>query len=352
MAVPKVYNRVIAESSNTPGATGTVTVELTTPSPNLTFVGGGTSAGVLFSAVHSNGDLIWCHIYQKNDPSKWCYALCTYVSASDDLTFSAADVLSGSAGAATLVTWTDVVVASVEIGAQFANNMASFEAAFIVGCEVVWDSGTGITVKSGAMYIEGEKRIVEFPSDLSLSSLSLSTSSWYYVYGYLSSGTPAVEIVTTAPASPYARKARSKTSDTSRRFLGALKTNSSGALLSFKHAPQVALLVWRTKTADTAFGRVLNGGTATTATNFSMSQAVPSFSETAFTRLTAITQSAYFGHPGDTVAGSGTADQLAAVSAGGTLATFFPVDSSQNGKYLVTSGGSAYVDVYGYVLER
>lgn len=110
MTIPTFYDRVIAESSNTPTNVGTVTVELTTPSPTMTFIGAGTSAGRLFSAVHSNNDVCYVHIYQKADPSKWCTAKCTYVSATDDLTFVAADVLSGSAGVGTLVTWTGVVI--------------------------------------------------------------------------------------------------------------------------------------------------------------------------------------------------------------------------------------------------
>jgi len=83
-------------------------------------------------------------------------------------------------------------------------------------------------------YCENGDRI-QTASDISASSLSLSASTFYHVYAYLNSGTPTIEVVTTAPASPYKGTARSKTGDTSRRYIGSILTDASGYIFDFIH---------------------------------------------------------------------------------------------------------------------
>jgi hypothetical protein len=104
---------------------------------------------------------------------------------------------------------------------------------YIDGLQMQWVSGTALTVSSGAAYIEGSAAVLNAPSAIPKTSLSLTASTWYHVYLYDNAGTPAVELVTTAPAAAYNGTARSKTGDTSRRYLGSVKTDSSGSIFNF-----------------------------------------------------------------------------------------------------------------------
>jgi hypothetical protein len=109
-------NRVIETSSNTPGATGTVSVSLSGTSPTMTFPGAGTSAGRLFDDMYASADTVpSVHIFQTNSPGLWCSARATFTTGSPDtLTFVAADVRDGSAGAGVLVTFTGTVTCVCE----------------------------------------------------------------------------------------------------------------------------------------------------------------------------------------------------------------------------------------------
>lgn len=58
----------------------------------------------------------------------------------------------------------------------------------------------------------------------------LAAETWYYVYGYDSSGVLAVEASTTAPESTLTFK----TADTTRRYLGCFRTTTGSAVLPFR----------------------------------------------------------------------------------------------------------------------
>ena len=103
---------------------------------------------------------------------------------------------------------------------------------------------------------------------------SLSASTWYYCYVYDNSGTPAGECVTTAPAAAWFGTARSKTSDTSRRYVGAIRTNGSSQLYTFYHNPQSGYVQWLEDTTASPF-RVASGLTATTETSVDCTAVAP-----------------------------------------------------------------------------
>lgn len=150
----------------------------------------------------------------------------------------------------------------------------AFSKDFISGLALKWNSASSITVSRGAAYIEGEGSILRSDSDLTLSSLSLSASTLYYAYLYDNAGTPAIELVTTVPATPYSGTARSKTGDSSRRFLGAVLTDGSGNVISFSHAWQQGRVDYRTAVAGAPF-RVLGNGRSTTGAIISMAAVTP-----------------------------------------------------------------------------
>src|SRR6185503_5347718 len=103
---------------------------------------------------------------------------------------------------------------------------------YIDGLKMEWISGTQIRVTTGAAYVPGPKRIAELATAVTLTP-SLSANTWYHLYLTVSGATVGVESVTTAPAAPYMGMARSKTGDTSRRYLGSYLTKADSSIANF-----------------------------------------------------------------------------------------------------------------------
>jgi hypothetical protein len=229
---------------------------------------------------------------------------------------------------------------------------------YIGGAKMVWNSGTSVSVTSGAMYIQSLAKVVAFPSTLTLSSLSLAVSTWYHLYGYLNAGTPAIELSTTAPAAAYSGFARSKTGDTSRRYVGSIKTNASSAILNFG---QVGTCVAYRNFQGGAPFRVLANGSSLTETTISLSGCVPVTSTLALVRLinTAGTgdgdAQVYTGTSNDSAAGPPVSG-ITTVDPSKDAYITHPLDDSQAMTYWYRTagvgGGGAYMDVYGYTYER
>lgn len=140
----------------------------------------------------------------------------------------------------------------------------------IDGLQMQWVSGTALTVTSGAAYIEGSGKVLRATSAIAKTGLSLSASTWYHVYLYDNAGTPDVEIVTNAPAAPYNGTARSKTGDTSRRYVGSVITDASGNIKEFTHINYEIIyndISW--------ISFSVSNGVAITGTSFNLSAFVP-----------------------------------------------------------------------------
>lgn len=231
-------------------------------------------------------------------------------------------------------------------------NGALLPPGYIDGLKMQWVSANAVTVGSGAAYIPSLGRVVRASTAIALSGLALAASTWYHVYLYLNAGTPTIECVTTAPAAAYYGTARTKTGDTSRRYIGSVLANASGNVCAFLHAGNAIKYL---ENANAAPFIVLTAGTATSPTNVSCSGAVPvtgtlaslvclnadtsvmvsmSNSSAAFT----LTSSAY----------------LTFVYHGSTSSMDFPLDSSQQFNYMFASAptGTMYVRAVGYVYER
>lgn len=157
--------------------------------------------------------------------------------------------------------------------AQLAEQAVVIPPGYIDGLNLVWNSGTSLSVTSGSAYIESLGAIVNVSDALTLSGLSLTESTWYHVYLYLNAGTPAIECVTTEPATAYSGTARSKTGDTSRRYLGSVRAGISASLLPFYH--YLNSIKYASPVNDTQY-RVLSAGTATIETALSLSGIIPS----------------------------------------------------------------------------
>lgn len=215
---------------------------------------------------------------------------------------------------------------------------------YIEGLIPEWVSATSIKLGTGSAYIPGLGRNQVVDTALTLTGISLTASAWYYLYLYNNAGVAAIELVTTAPAASYTGKARTKTGDATRRFMGAFKTDASSQLFQFQ-LDATGWLSWIAAVNAVPF-RVLNGGVQTTPVAFSLSAAVPLTSSSALLNISP--------NGGSTLLYYATALTMiirqqvqTAVSTG----LPFPVDATQRIGYAVTAG-STVIDVCGYLNER
>lgn len=187
-----------------------------------------------------------------------------------------AAVLTGlSTATSAVIAATDSVLAALgKLQAQITDNLLPSD--YISGLQMVWVSGTAFTIKTGAAYVQGVGKALRVTSDIAKTGLTLTASTWYHVYLYNNAGTPDVEIVTTAPATPYNGNARSKTSDNSRRYLGSILTDSGANLWPFTHLIKLGYIGWfPSSNGAIAPFRVLSNGTATVGTTVSLSGIAP-----------------------------------------------------------------------------
>ena len=125
-------------------------------------------------------------------------------------------------------------------------------------------TGLIVSVGPGQCFLPNTQRIAT-DADLTVSAGTPAASSWVHVYAYLSSPTtPAIEVVATAPSAPYQGTARTKTGDTSRRFIGSLWVGSDGKIIPIRHgnpgqnANRVEFM-GTNGLANTAYVLILNG---------------------------------------------------------------------------------------------
>lgn len=221
------------------------------------------------------------------------------------------------------------------------------------GLQLIWNSATSLSVGTGLCYAENGDQF-DVSSTLTASSLSLSSSTWYHVYVYLSSGTPAMEVVTTAPVA-WKGTAYSKTSDTSRRYVGSIKTDGSGNVYRFLHNPHDNAIQYVDVNPSAAPFLVLNAGTASSATSISLTGAVPTTAEFSILRtFNSGDKVFYLG----ALTASSTQFTMVVGAASGAIS---PVEvqivpsPSQTVYYRFASAlgsGSASVYVYGYLFKR
>ena len=218
------------------------------------------------------------------------------------------------------------------------------------GLKLIWNSATSLSVGTGHCFAE-DGSYINVTSVLTASGLSLTATMWYHVYVYLSGGSPAMEVVTTAPTA-WKGTAYSKTGATSRRYVGSVKTDGSGNVYNF--FMQGNFIHYRANLRATPF-RVLSSGTATTETSVACSFIVPVTSRLATLRSA--------NSDGSITFVTGTSDDGITLSSSVNIHAFGPgsqvvvpmlLDSSQAFTYMYASSpsGSAFMDVHGYQFER
>ncbi|MRG98878.1 DUF2793 domain-containing protein [Xanthomonas sontii] len=159
-------------------------------------------------------------------------------------------------------------------GQILLNGRSPFPRAHIDGSQMVYAGQSAITVGSGSCYIPGAKTVIEF-SDIAKSGLSLSASTWYHLYIYLNGTTPDVEVATTEPSAPYIGRARTKSGDATRRYIGSFRTDTSGAVMKFMHSPAAGAVKYLSDINGNGL-KVLDNGTSTSSATVSVAAVVPS----------------------------------------------------------------------------
>lgn len=244
--------------------------------------------------------------------------------------------------------------AAETVKATAANVGKRFVRTRIEGMKLIWNSATSLSVDIGACYAENGD-FINATSVLTASSLSLSTSTWYHIYVYLSSGSAAMEVVTTAPAA-WKSGAYSKTGDTTRRYVGSVKTDASSNVYKFQHNATDNYMGYVKFAANAAPHRCLNGGTSNAATAVALSGAIPVTSFIAFVRITNLADNVLRTSEDNSV---GSGQNTVTLAAGSTSAQNGFLQHSTDGsqqifyKYDATpTTGGGYVDVLGYFFRR
>lgn len=224
----------------------------------------------------------------------------------------------------------------------------------IDGLILTWNSATSITVGIGSCYAENGS-FIDVTSALVKSALSLTVSTWYHVYVYLSGGTPAAEVVTTAPVA-WKGSAYSKTADTTRRYVGSIKSDGSGNVYNFVHNPKNNLILYRKFQSDASPFAVLNGGTASTATAVACSAIAPTTALVVVCQIVNIADKVLRTSEDN---GASSTQNSYSLSVGNTasqrITAYHLLDSSQQlwYKYDVAVGaGGAYIYTSGYLFNR
>ena len=145
---------------------------------------------------------------------------------------------------------------------------------YISGLKMIWNSATSVSVGSGYAVIPSTSKLETVSSTLTLSGLSLSAATFYHIYLFDNAGTATIECVTTAPAAPYFGRARAKTGDTTRRYVGSVRTDASGNVLQFIHNSTSGDVKYEVD-INNAQLFLLNTGAATTTTTVSAASCVP-----------------------------------------------------------------------------
>lgn len=222
---------------------------------------------------------------------------------------------------------------------------------YISGLGLKWISNTSVSIGPGAAEIESTGRAIKLDSELEKNGLSLSANTQYHLYLYDNFGTTDVEITTTAPSTPYSGTAASKSGVTSKRYIGGIRTDGSGNVRPFQHFHNSGVYIWRLSESGTIWTRMLNGGSATTATSISCLSASLSVANALLCFVTApVVGGVRIASADDTL--SSTSSQLP-LGSGSKVEALLSCSSSQQIQYLNSSASQqTYVDVFGFILDR
>ncbi|WP_153065969.1 hypothetical protein [Xanthomonas campestris] len=244
---------------------------------------------------------------------------------------------------------TPVGLKEVAPGNQLGYQWLGQPPSYIDGMLMEWVSGSSVRVTTGACAIPGVGTVF-FSTAITKAGLVLGASTYYHLYAYLNSGSPDFEISSTAPSAPYSGTARTKNGDTSRRYIGTIKTDASNAVIGFMHSSNNAIKY----TNNVINNLVLSSGAATTATTVDASIFCPVTARLVDALCYNSSTTAFLFVSNSEAIPLTTSAYLAACSPASYLAFDLLLDSLQRFTYLMNaaSGGGAFVRVMGYKFSR
>jgi len=228
-------------------------------------------------------------------------------------------------------------------------------AGYIDGLKMEYVAPGQMRFTSGSAYIPSLGRVLALPSALT-KTLTLSANTWYHNFLYSNSGVADVETATTLPDTPYSGTARTKTGDTSRRYIGSFKTNASSVISKFDHDQSSGNSITYLESINSPPYLVVSAGSATTATSVSCAATVPMTSRAAkfLANNNATGQFVYLSNS-TAVNPLDNNFWLSLITPGSSFFASFPLDSSQSFNYMYNaapSGGQVFIRVAGYSYER
>lgn len=266
-----------------------------------------------------------------------------------NLTKAIAVALTGLvAGTNTAIVVTDTILSALQnLQAQTTAAIAyRTGSGYIDGLVPVWNSSTSISVTSGSAYVPGLGSNLAVPATLTLSSLSLTASTWHYLYLYSNAGVPAIELVTTAPDVAYSGTSRTKVGDIGRRFVGALLSNASGGLWGFEVDSSGILNL--TNDQLSAPFVILAGGTSQALIKVATSSVVPITTRTYKALLTNGNSSS-----GSNIAPNTTVARMINIPPNGSMQVVLALNPDRTISYYNGSpGGLFYIQIAGYGNDR
>jgi len=165
--------------------------------------------------------------------------------------------------------------------AQFLTEQGLIEdTAYINGLNVNYTTSGSFSVTNGAAFLPSANKFLIVTGTLTASFTPVATNnsgSWQHVYMYDNAGVTSIEASTTVPSNPYRGVARTKSGDTSRRYLGSLYCDTGGYLFKFTSAVHgnVLKMNWM-PTSPTVFPfRVAIGVASTTPVTLPITHLVP-----------------------------------------------------------------------------
>lgn len=224
---------------------------------------------------------------------------------------------------------------------------------YISGLKLQWNSSGSMSVLSGrAMTESGQLYVVTGTISLTVSGIPSGTLANVYL-----TGNNTFEVSATAFSTPYLGTARSKSGDTSKRYLGSVKCDAGGYMYGFVHHTNGTMMYKLFPSASSPF-RVLTLGTATTSTAVPLSNAVPSSASLAVLRLLNSSDQRMDVAEGTPV----NANNRTGVISLSTSSTqniqgcyTMGMDSSLQVWYLMAAAvgvGGGFIDILGYLFER
>lgn len=231
--------------------------------------------------------------------------------------------------------------------ARAALNVAEVDTSYITGIIPSRPTNNSLVFSTGTAYVPGLSRRVTITSAITLSGLALTAATWYYAYLYDNAGVAAVELVTTAPSTAYMGTARTKTGDTTRRFIGSFKSTNAGGVGVLGFVCTMDGFITYNDNMIVSPYRILPAGAATSTTAVSAAGVVPLTTRSVKVNLT------NNGTPVGGITAPTFNVYLCAQPAGGRGVYNTFVDDNLSIWYMNGGGGGAItLDVVGYGNDR